>query len=415
MWIFDKLFKKQPPKSVIAPTLDGFIPIYPQMGITAYECDVVQQSLKCIVDEVKKVEPRHVRYIKSDPVPLKSTLQDVLDNPNPLMTTSEFFEKVTWMLLLNYNAFIIPIFETWQDEKTGAKRRDYKALYPIKPQSVDFIEDASGKLYTKFWFFNGENTTLPYDDIIHLRYNFSVNTFMGGDIVGQPDLKAINSTVKLNETLLNGVAKALNASYAINGLVKYNTMFDNTGMENAVAEFNRKLMSSESGFVPIDMKSEIVPFERKTQLIDEPTLKFIDEKLLRNYGISLPILTGNYTKEQYEAFFQRGVTPILTAMQQAFTKKIFTPRERAFGHRIELYPKELVFLTMEQKIKVIEQFSPTGTIFENEKRTLIGLPPLPELEGKRYMSLNWIDANDASQYQIGKENIEVVDEEKEVI
>lgn len=415
MWLFDKLFKKQPPKSVIAPTLDGFIPIYLQMGITAYECDVVQQALKCIVDEVKKVEPRHVRYIKSDPVPLKSTLQDVLDNPNPLMTTSEFFEKVTWMLLLNYNAFIIPIFETWEDKKTGAKRRDYKALYPIKPQSVDFIEDGSGKLYTKFWFFNGENTTLLYDDIIHLRYNFSVNTFMGGDIVGQPDLKAINSTVKLNETLLNGVAKALNASYAINGLVKYNTMFDTTEMKNAVAEFNRKLMSSESGFVPIDMKSEIVPFERKTQLIDEPTLKFLDEKLLRNYGISLPILTGNYTKEQYEAFYQRAVEPIITAMQQAFTKKIFTPRERAFGHRIELYPKELVFLTMEQKIKVIEQFSPTGTIFENEKRTLIGLPPLPELEGKRYMSLNWIDADDASQYQIGKENVEVVDEEKEVM
>lgn len=37
--------------------------------------------------------------------------------------------------------------------------------------------------------------------------------------------------------------------------------------------------------------------------------------------------------------------------------------------------------------------------------------PLPELEGKRYMSLNWIDANDASQYQVGRENIDIVDKE----
>ena len=42
--------------------------------------------------------------------------------------------------------------------------------------------------------------------------------------------------------------------------------------------------------------------------------------------------------------------------------------------------------------------------------------PLPELEGKRYMSLNWIDANDASRYQTGEnENVEVIDEEKDDI
>ena len=50
--------------------------------------------------------------------------------------------------------------------------------------------------------------------------------------------------------------------------------------------------------------------------------------------------------------------------------------------------------------------------FENEKRTIFGLMPLPELEGKRYMSLNWIDANDASQYQVGKVNVDVLDENK---
>ena len=62
---------------------------------------------------------------------------------------------------------------------------------------------------------------------------------------------------------------------------------------------------------------------------------------------------------------------------------------------------------------MINILSPTGALFENEKRTALGLRPLPELEGKRYMSLNWIDANNADQYQIGKVNVDVVDEEKE--
>ena len=62
---------------------------------------------------------------------------------------------------------------------------------------------------------------------------------------------------------------------------------------------------------------------------------------------------------------------------------------------------------------MINILSPTGALFEYEKRTALGLRPLPELEGKRYMSLNWIDANNADQYQIGKVNVDVVDEEKE--
>jgi hypothetical protein len=62
---------------------------------------------------------------------------------------------------------------------------------------------------------------------------------------------------------------------------------------------------------------------------------------------------------------------------------------------------------------MINILSPTGGLFENEKRTALGLRPLPELEGKRYMSLNWIDANNADQYQVGTVNVDVIDEEKQ--
>lgn len=43
---------------------------------------------------------------------------------------------------------------------------------------------------------------------------------------------------------------------------------------------------------------------------------------------------------------------------------------------------------------------------KNEKRAALGLRPPPELEGKRYMSLNWIDANNVGQYQVGGINVD---------
>jgi HK97 family phage portal protein len=409
---FDKLFKRQPKSSKFAPTFNGYVPIFSQFGTNIYASDVVQQALKCIVDEIKKLNPVHVRYINNDPVPQRSTIQDVLNNPNDLMTTEEFIEKVTWLLLLNYNAFIIPTYYTWIDDKTGQERRYYESLYPINPTQVDFIEDASNRLYVKFWFWNGETTTIPYDDVIHIKYNYSVNEYMGGNEMGQPDHTALLETLNLNRQLLDGIAKAMKASYAVNGVVKYHTLMDEEKVNNAVAKLEGQLNRNESGFLTMDMKGDFIPFERKAELIDDATLKFIDEKILRYWGVPLCILKGDYTKDQYEAFYQKTLESIINAYSQAFTKKVFTRREKAFNNKIEFYPKDLIFMTMTQKIEMVNLLSPTGAMFENEKRATFGLMPLPELEGKRYMSLNWIDAENADQYQIGKVNEEVIDETK---
>ena len=394
--------------------MNGFAPIYTQFGTSIYASDVVVQALKCIVDEMKKLNPTHVRYNGSDPTPVRSTVQDVLDNPNPLMTTSEFIEKTVWLLLMNYNAFIVPIYRTWVDDTTGQERRYYDALYPINPTQVDFIVDDSERLFVKFWFWNGYTTTIPYDDVIHIRYNFAVNQYMGGDEFGQPDNKALLSTLDLNYKLLQGIAKAMNASYAVNGVVKYNTLMDDGKTEAALKELERKLNNSENGFLPLDLKAEFTPLQRTTSIVDGDTLKFIDEKILRNWGVPLDILTGDFTKDQYEAFYQKTLEPLIIAISQAFTKKLFTEREKAFGNKVSLYPKELIFMTVQQTLEMINTLAPSGALYENEKRVALGLKPLPELEGKRFMSLNWIDANNADQYQVGKVNVDVVDENKTV-
>jgi HK97 family phage portal protein len=327
------------------------------------------------------------------------------------MTTSEFLEKVTWLLMLNYNAFIVPVYRTWNDN--GEERRDYEALYPINPTEVDFIEDAAGRLFVKFWFASGYNTTFPYENVIHLKYNYSINQYMGGDELGQPNHEALLKTLELNKQLLDGLAKAMKASYNVNGIMKYNTLMDNEKIHEAIREFETKVNNNESGILPLDLKTEYTPLEHKLELVDADTLKFIDEKILRNFGVPLPILTGDFTKEQYEAFYQKTLEPLIVSMSQAFTKKMFTSREKAFRNRIEFYPKELIFMTISQTLEMINILSPTGGLFENEKRTALGLRPLPELEGKRYMSLNWIDANNADQYQVGNVNVDVIDEEKQ--
>lgn len=403
-WL-EKLRRKLSAKTTYADMLNGFTPIFSQFGQDVYASDVVQQALNCIVSEMKKLNPQHVRKIGSDITSVKGSLQNVLQQPNELMTTSDFLEKIVWQLFFNYNSFIIPTFEAWYDENKVEHRR-YTGLYPVQPTQVDFIQDALGKIYVKLTFANNYETTIAYSDIIHVRYRFSVNEFMGGNELGQPNNDVLLQTLDLNHQLLQGVASAMKSSFSINGVVKYNSIMDDGKTEKALKELEQKLQANESGLLPIDLKAEYIPIKREIQLVDATTLKFIDEKILRHWGVPLCMLTGDYTKDQYEAFYQKTLEPLIIAFSQAFTKTLFTQRERSFGNEVRFYPKDLIFMSTQQTLEMVRLLGDSGTLYENEKRVAFGLKPLPELEGVRMQSLNYVNIEDAKKYQTGQSGTE---------
>lgn len=381
--------------------LNGNTPIFSQFGNDIFASDVVQQAVNCIIGELKKLRIEHIKEVGSDIVPVRGSLQTVLNNPNPLMTTSDFIEAIAWQLVVNYNSFILPVFYEWKDDKSGQTRRKYEGMYPIKPSQVDFIEDASKTLYIKFKFANGEEYIVRHSDVIHLKSHYSVNQYMGGNESGQPDNTALLKTLNINHQLMQGVSAAMKASFAVNGVVKYKTLMDSGKIEAALKELEQKLKSNESGFLALDLASEFIPIKKELKLVDADTLRFIDEKILRHFGVSLPILTGDFTKEQYEAFYQKTIEPLVISFSQEFTKVLFTDGERSHGNKIKFYPKDLIFMSVDQTLNMVNLLSQTGALYENEKRCAFGLRPLPELEGKRYMSLNWIDAAKANEYQVG--------------
>lgn len=399
-WL-DKLKRKPKVKTEYADILNGFTPIYSQFGKDIYASDVVQQAINCIVMECKKLIPQHVKNNGCDVVPVVGNIQEILNAPNEIMTTTDFIEKIIWQLYFNYNAFIIPTYYTRQ-ETNGSIKKVYTGLYPIAPTNVEFLQDAANNLYVKFTFANGYESTLNYSDVIHIRKNFSVNEYMGGNECGQPDNDALLKTLDLNAQLLNNLSKAMVSSCAVNGVVKYNTMMDDGKTEKALKELEQKLKNSESGFLPLDIRAEFTPIEREIQMVDESTLAFIDEKILRHFGVPLCILTGDYTKEQYEAFFQKTIEPIVRTLSQSFTRTLLTSRERSFGNEIMFYTKDLIFMTTDQTLEMVRLLGDSGALYENEKRVAFGLRPLPELAGVRMMSLNYVNVEYAKDYQINQ-------------
>lgn len=391
-----------------AKMLNGYTPIFSQFGQDIYASDVVQQAISCLVTELIKANPYHIKKDGSDLVPVEnSEIQRLLEEPNERMTQTDFFEKVYWQLFLNYNAFIVPTY--YRDNKGNKK---YTGLYPIQPIDVTFLQDPEGKLGIQFKFINGYETILAYSDVIHIKYRYSINEFMGGNEKGQPDNKALLKTLELNHTLLQGVAKALKSSFSINGVIKYNTLMDDGKMEENIKNMEKRLANNESGFLPLDIKGEYIPLQNKVQLVDATTLKFIDEKILRNFGVSLPILTGDYTKAQYEAFYQKSLEPILKRTGESFTMSMFSVREKGFGNKIMMYPHELIFMDTSQKIELFDLLVDSASCYKNEVRTAFGMRPLPELAGQIAMSSNKANAENNKVENEDNSNIGGIENEE---
>lgn len=391
---WSKIFKK-PEKQIIyisEDILSGRTPIFwTDRGESIYVYDVVQQAIYSIVTELKKLDPVHVRSMHNgDFVSVDGNVQSVLDAPNPFMTTSDFIEKVAWTLLLNYNAFIYPIWEG----------KTLKGLYPLQPSLVEFDYNygGSGQTWCRFHFPNGFYGDLPYENIIHLRHKYSVSEIMGGNAEGQPDLKPLEDTVKLNDALLKGLAKSLNMQTAINGMVKLKTMANTEDQIAKIKEFERKLQANESGIGITDIGSEFIPITKQVNLLDATTLEFIDKKVFRWFGVSIPIVDGDYTAAQYEAFYQKTLEPIVKSFGQAFTKGIFTNHAaQGFKNQIVFYTKELIFMNTDQKIKLFDILVDSESCYKNEMRTAFGMRPLKELEGQLAASSNKTNAENNKQ------------------
>lgn len=373
MGFFD-FWKKKENKTGMkyAPTMTGGLPFFSSFGENVYASDIVVQSIRCKANEFKKLEPRHIRTNDGK----QSTVTDssvarVLKRPNPWMTTADFLEKITILLELNKNVFIYPMFYV-----TKGGERYYTGLYPLKPSSVEYLTNESGVLFISMSFANGYETTLPADSIIHWRKDYGLNDYFGGSAFGGNDNAGLLTMLQRYDQLTQSISKALECSCQINGVMKINTYLDDKKTIEERRTFEENLKANKSGVLFTDMKSEYTPMPRDVKLVDDGTLKFFYDAILRANGTSLAILNGDYTKAQKEAYYEHALEADIKSLGQAMSKVMFSDREASFGNEIVLYPNDIAFMSMENKLSALQAGLPAGIFTKNEARELLGYPPV---------------------------------------
>ena len=381
MALLDFFKKKKPeqnPRFAYAPTMSGGLPFYSSFGENLYASDIVVQSIRCKANEFKKLDPRHIRAVNgTQTVITDSSVARILRRPNEYMTMAEFLEKITILLELNKNVYIYPAYYM-----TKGGEKYYTGLYPLKPDNVTYLIDANGKYFIKLHFVNGYEAILPREDIIHWRKDYGVNDYFGGSALGGNDDRGLLRAIREYDKLCQSIAKAVECSCKINGIVQYNSYMSDEKQEAEHAAFQERLARNESGILFTDLKAQYTHLPRDVKIVDAETLKFYYDTILRASGTSLAILNGDYTKAQKEAYYEHALEADIKALGQAFSMSLFTDREASFGNDVIFYPNQIVFMSMENKIAVAQAFLPAGMLMKDEGRALFGWPPLPNGQGQ---------------------------------
>ena len=395
MGFFDFFKGKEKPEAVPVQTLSGSYPYYSQHNQleSIWDADITWQCIDRIADEIAKLMPCHVLQTVGNVEYVNDNVQTVLRNFNPQLTTFDALQKIVYTLFTRSNAFIYPVFSTYFEG--GSRKKSLTALYPVIPMNAELVTD-NGTDYIRLLFGNGYKPTIPYDSIIHIRRNFREDDFMG-KINEAPLLK----NMQLNHNLLQSLEKNVNAGLKVNGVVQYGSVMSKNLLQDEVKAFENQLKKSETGILGLDQQSSYREIKRDPKLIDEPTLKFIQSLVCNHFNVPASILNGTATKEEYDYWFQSCIMPLLESFSQAFTKVLFTSRERSLGHAIQFYNYDrLKFMTSAELNDAVKMLTEAGAITINQMLTTYGLPPIGEEGNKRVQSLNFIDTNIANDYQL---------------
>lgn len=378
-----------------AKLLNGWSNDYVPFDGEAYDNATGRNCIDTIARHAGKLHPRHIVRKNGNIVKnADSKLQYLLSTrPNWLMTASEFIEKIVAQYYCYNNLFVYI-----QRDMNG----NVEALWPLNFNNLELFEDKKGNLYCRFTFGTGEQATVPYEEMIHIRRHFNRD-----DVFGDPEGKILREDINLLKAVKTAVINVVKNFHKLRGIIQWTGTVRPEDQESMWRKFVDSFAgpSNGSGIGSLDNRGKFQQLTTDTQTFESGQMKFARDNLYKYFGVSEEIVSGKFKEEEYQAFYESVIAPIAIKLSQEFTEKIFTPKERGFGNEIVFEGNRLAYMSTASKVKIAEAMIPAGAIKRNEIRELFGYAGLPGKEGEEIVvSLNYVKAKDQSLYQTGKDD-----------
>ena len=230
-------FRGDNEKKILTEVLSDSRAVFSSFGNDIYFSDFVNNCLDRIAAEISKIDVVSV-VEKEDSIRRENDEITRLFKyqPNPLQTTKDFLASCEWLRRKYANAFIYPKYEL-MNLANGQEFRRYTAFYPLNPVSAELGHFEDGRWAIKFFWRDGSTDTLPYDDVIHLKWRRGTSLLMGGgNDNGAVDDKNTLRSLKTLDEILQGLPKMISSSLNLNGVLTVKTIVEKAALEQAAKD-----------------------------------------------------------------------------------------------------------------------------------------------------------------------------------
>lgn len=385
----EKLFKpkKSPTNTDRVEVMNGGPAIFIPFSGDAYESDIYRAAVDAIARNAAKLKGTHVITIEAQRSPGDNGLNRILQvRPNPYMTAYDMLYKLITHYYLYNNCFAY-----LQKDQKG----NLIGIWPLRPQSMEFVTDPSGVLYCSFLFAGGQTVILPFTEVFIARRFYNSN-----DLLGDPNT-AILPTLDLAHTQSEGLRNAIKSNATIRGILKYNQVLapDKLKAEKEAFMNDYLTISNSGGVAVVDSKYDYTSLKSEPYAIDEKQLQAVKEKIYDYLGISESIVRSTYDENEFGAFYESIIEPLAVQFSLELTDKLFTPREQAFGNSILFEANRLQFSSAVTKTNILKELMPLGLFTINQALEILNLPAVEDGD-RRLQTLNVVNADKADQYQL---------------
>lgn len=159
-------------------------------------------------------------------------------------------------------------------------------------------------------------------------------------------------------------------------------------------------LANTGGIAATDQRFEFVPTNASGYNVPTEQAAEINRQICAYLGISPKIVSGEYTEDEFAAFYESIIEP--------FALQLSLECSRKCGADVRFTAERLDFASARTRISLLRNMMPLGVLTVNEARRLLSLPDVPDGD-KRLQSLNYVHSDKADQYQLDEN--EVIDDD----
>lgn len=377
MGLFSRFFEKRKLQILTNDfrVLNGYTPAFTTYNGGLYEMEVIRSVISSISNHCSKLNP--VINGNNKHKKLSKILQT---KPNKLMTMQQFLEKLVNILLIENNAYIVPIYSDYYES-------NIVGLYPIRSIDAKIIkyEDVDYLVYK----IGNEEFATEYEKVGHLRNNFYSKDYLAD---GNSPLR---NTLDLINLQNQGVKEGIKKGASIRFLARLTNTIAPEHLKKerqALTEANLGIDNS-GGIMIFDNKySDVKEISSKPFIIDNEQMKNINNNIFNYFHISEEILQNKANEDEWNAFYEGRIEPISLQISQVLTNMLFTDKELEKGYGVTFESSRLQFASNKTKLDFTTQMFDRGQLTINQSLSIWNLPPVIDGD-KRYIRKEYTEVN----------------------